>query len=157
MNKLSKVVVNSDHNLVTIPVRYDHFRDQDVEYKPLDTNKLLNDYIDALQTIVRKRAEHCINALQEASANKRVIGTSEHHIEYISKGVKKHFGVESYNKMVDFLDLKVIRVEELCTLTLDQILKSFIYFYVSTVTTEETVTLLQSVLSEIFIVRTMEQ
>lgn len=155
MNKLSKVVVNSDHNLVTIPVRFDHFRDQDVEYKSLEVNRLLNDHIEDLQEVVRKRAEHCLNALQDASANGRVVGTSEHYIEFISKGVKKHFGIASYNTMVDFLDLKVIKVEDLCTLTLDQIVKSFIYFDVSTVIAEEKVTLLQSVLSEIFIVRTL--
>lgn len=156
MNKLSKVVVNSDHNLVTIPVRFDH-GDREVKLKPFDAEIYLNTNLLLMQEAVEKRANHCLSELQAAQVEENVTAASEYSIEYINKnGIRRHFGIQSYNSMVDFLYLDRLVVDKLDPIILDQILKSFIYLEVNE-ETEYNISLLQAILFEYFIIKSSEE
>ena len=152
MNNLSKVVVNNDHNLVTIPVRFDH-GDKDVRLKPFDRDDFLNANLSLMQEAVRKRANHCLSELQTAQVAGNIIASSKYSIEYINKnGIRRHFGIQSYNEMVDFLNLGRLVLDDLGPIILDQILKSLMYLEVNE-ETEYNIDLLQSILFEYFVMK----
>lgn len=148
MNKLSKVVVNNDHNLVTIPVRFDHKENTEVKLMPFDAEIYLNENLSIIQEAVRKRANHCLSELQVAQVAGNVIASSEYSIEYIDRnGIRRHFGIQSYNSMVDFLNLDRLVLDDLGPIILDQILKSLMYLEVNE-KTEDNFNFLQSILSD---------
>ena len=153
MNKLSKVIVNNDHNLVIIPVRFDHGENTEVRLMPFDAEIYLNENLSIIQEVVRKRANHCLSELQAAQVEGDIIASSEYSIEYINKnGIRRHFGIQSYNEMVDFLNLGRLVIEDLGPIILDQILKSLMYLEV-TEETEDNFSFLQYILSNHLMVK----
>ena len=152
MNKLSKVIVNSDHNLVTIPVRFDH-GDREVRLMPFDAEIYLNTNLLLMQEAVEKRAKHCLSELQAAQVEENVIAASKYSIEYINKeGIRRHFVIQSYNEMVGFLNLDRLVIDDLSPIILDQILKALIYLEINE-ETEDNFSFLQSILSGYFMMK----